>query len=69
MALRRRGGAVGRVGLLVQVSGDGDGADTNTISYGDALCGSQYKRASLVAICLAAFQQLTGINVVMFYSS
>lgn len=54
--------------LRQQVSGGGDD-EGNTVSYGQALCGPQYKLASFVAISLAAFQQLTGINVVMFYSS
>lgn len=39
------------------------------MTYGQAFCGDQYKRSTFVAIGLAMFQQLTAINVVMFYSS
>jgi Na+/melibiose symporter-like transporter len=38
-------------------------------SYKDTLCSPKYSKATLVGCTLAMLAQLTGINIVMFYSS
>ena len=38
-------------------------------SYGDVFCSPFYRKATFVGISMAAFQQFTGINVIMFYSN
>ena len=39
------------------------------IGYGAVCCGPQYSRATFVGCSLSIFQQMTGINVIMFYSN
>lgn len=43
--------------------------DTNDVGYVQACCSPQYSRATFVGCSLAIFQQLTGINFIMFYSN
>jgi len=45
-------------------SGDGEKP-----SIGKTFCGDQLRYASLLGVFFGIAQQLTGINVVMFYSS
>lgn len=52
-----------RVDAIIINRGDG------VPSYGDTLCNPQYSRATLIGCLLSMLQQLTGINIVMFYSS
>ena len=44
-------------------------ADEDNISYGKVCCDPRYSRATFVGCSIAIFQQLTGINVIMFYSN
>lgn len=39
------------------------------IGYSEAFCGAPYRRANLVGIMMAIFQQTTGINVIFIYSN
>jgi hypothetical protein len=39
------------------------------LSYGTLCCEKRYRRATLVGCTLSVFVQLTGINVIMFYSN
>lgn len=43
--------------------------ESNGLSYGVVFSSPLYRKASLVGCTLAMFQQLTGINIIMFYSS
>lgn len=45
------------------------GGAESSPSYGETITGARYKYATLVGCLLSMFQQLTGINFVMFYSS
>ena len=59
---------------IIKEIGGGDGAESDdlapaNLSYGDVFCGPLYRKATLVGISLAAFQQMTGINIIMFYSN
>ena len=42
---------------------------THKLSYKEVFTSPLYSRATFVGCCLAVFQQLTGINIIMFYSS
>jgi MFS family permease len=50
-------------------AGESDDLAPATLTYGDVFCGPLYRKATLVGISLAAFQQMTGINIIMFYSN
>ena len=39
------------------------------IGYGAVCCGPKYSRATFVGCSMSIFQQMTGINVIMFYSN
>ena len=39
------------------------------LSYGTVFCDPRYSKASFVGCCIAIIQQLTGINIIMFYSN
>ena len=39
------------------------------MSYGTLICDPRYRYATLLGCSLSIFQQLTGINVIMFYSN
>ena len=39
------------------------------MSYGTLICDPRYRRATILGCALSIFQQLTGINVIMFYSN
>lgn len=39
------------------------------MSYGKVCCSPKYSRATIIGCMLSVFQQLTGINVIMFYSN
>mmetsp|Transcript_102 Transcript_102/g.198 ORF Transcript_102/g.198 Transcript_102/m.198 type:complete len:265 (-) Transcript_102:19-813(-) len=41
----------------------------NDTGYGSVCCSPQYSKATFVGCTLAIFQQLTGINFIMFYSN
>lgn len=43
--------------------------DNDKLTYGSLCCGPRYRRATWVGCTLSVFQQLTGINVIMFYSN
>lgn len=43
--------------------------DIGNIGYGAVCCNPTYSRATFVGCSLSIFQQLTGINVIMFYST
>jgi hypothetical protein len=43
--------------------------EDNDVGYKQACCSPQYSRATFVGCSLAIFQQLTGINFIMFYSN
>lgn len=45
-----------------------EGAEQSA-GYGAVLCSPKFSKATFVGICLAIFQQLTGINFIMFYSN
>lgn len=46
-----------------------DGGEEATLSWNEVFCGVRYSRATFVGIVLAMLQQLTGINVIIFYSN
>ena len=52
----------------IQVGG-GEGGSSGQAGYGAVCCSSQYKRSTYVGCALSIFQQLTGINFIMFYSN
>lgn len=52
-----------RIESIVVVQGE------SSPSYKETLCGPKYQMATLIGCTLSLFQQLTGINIVMFYSS
>lgn len=56
-----------RIGFIV-VDGGEDGEEKE-LSYGTICCSPKYRRATLVGCFLSVFQQLTGINAIMFYSN
>ena len=41
----------------------------HNVSYKEVFTGPLYRRATFVGCTLAVFQQLTGINIIMFYST
>ena len=43
--------------------------DTMNVGYGKAFFDPVYTRASILGCTIAIFQQLTGINILMFYSN
>uniref|UniRef100_A0A7S3IVE3 Major facilitator superfamily (MFS) profile domain-containing protein n=1 Tax=Strombidium inclinatum TaxID=197538 RepID=A0A7S3IVE3_9SPIT len=45
------------------------GGQREELSYSKLCCNPKYRRATLVGCTLLVFQQLTGINVIMFYSN
>lgn len=51
-----------------QIIVDGDEDDSGP-GYGTLCFDPRYRRATAVGITLAIFSQLTGINVIMFYSN
>jgi hypothetical protein len=57
--------AIERIAEIVVISDE----DGKKITYGSLCCGPRYRRATLVGCTLSVFQQLTGINVIMFYSN
>lgn len=56
-----------RIGFIV-VDGKDDGEDKE-LTYSVICCSPKYRRATLVGCFLSVFQQLTGINAIMFYSN
>jgi MFS family permease len=54
---------------LIEVKSSEEGKKSAAPSYKDTLCSPQYSTATLVGCLLAIFQQLSGINIVIFYSS
>jgi len=50
-------------------TGNDTSRNDQQVSYGQVFCNPQYSRATFVGCSLAVFQQLTGINVVIFYSN
>ena len=54
---------------LIEVKTSEEGEKAAAPSYKDTLCSPQYSTATLVGCLLAVFQQLSGINIVIFYSS
>jgi hypothetical protein len=52
-----------------ELGGGNDNSEEENISYGQALCSPEYKNATRVGIVLAVGQQLTGINLFMFYAA
>ena len=46
-----------------------DGDDKDGQSLGKLCCDTKYRRATLVGCTISIFSQLTGINVIMFYSN
>lgn len=55
-----------RIEQIVVEEGEDDDSGP---SYGAICCDPRYRRATGVGITLAIFSQLTGINVIMFYSN
>ena len=53
-----------RIDVIVTVDEDDD-----DVTYGQVCCDRKYARATIVGCTLSVFQQLTGINVIMFYSN
>jgi hypothetical protein len=54
----------------IQVDGqDNDVFEDNNLGYGTVCCSPLYSKATFVGCALAIFQQLTGINFIMFYSN
>lgn len=47
------------------VIGEGEGGP----SYSETITSPKYRKATLIGCTLSMLQQLTGINIVMFYSS
>lgn len=39
------------------------------IGYKDICCNHNYKRATILGVLLAVFQQMTGVNIIYFYSN
>lgn len=39
------------------------------IGYAKVFCDPHYSKSSLLGCALAVFQQLTGINIIMYYSN
>lgn len=54
---------------LIVVDKAVEGSTDTQVTYGKTLCNPQYKMATLVGITMSIFQQCSGINAVMFYSS
>ena len=55
---------------IALIGGDeGEENDSASVSYGQVLCHPRYRMATFVGCMLSLFQQLSGINAVMFYST
>ena len=48
---------------------DESGEEVSDVTYKEAFTGPAYRKATFVGISIAAIQQMTGINVIMFYSN
>ena len=46
-----------------------DSEEKENLGYGTLCCSPKYRRATLVGIFISVFSQLTGINMIMFYSN
>lgn len=57
--------AIERIDEIVVISDEAG----KKLTYGSLCCGPRYRRATWVGCILSVFQQLTGINVIMFYSN
>lgn len=57
--------AAERTSFIITVNED----DQNDMSYGTLCCDPRYSRATILGCALSVFQQLTGINAIMFYSN
>lgn len=56
-------------GQIDDLGGDENEAGHFNVTYRSVFCSSYYRKATFVGISMAAFQQFTGINVIMFYSN
>ena len=43
--------------------------EPETIGYKDIFCNSMYYKATIIGLLLAVFQQMTGVNIIYFYSN
>lgn len=57
--------ATERTALIICLNED----DQKDMSYGTLCCDPRYSRATILGCALSIFQQLTGINAIMFYSN
>ena len=46
-----------------------DNAKSSSPSYSETLCSPKYKKATVIGILISFFQQISGINAIMFYST
>lgn len=53
----------------IEIMADNNGTMGNSLTYTQLFYGKRWRRASWVGVTLALFQQLTGINAIMFYSN
>ena len=58
-----------RIELLKIEQENGQGGEESIVTWKDIFCGERFSRATGVGIILAILQQLTGINVIIFYSN
>jgi predicted MFS family arabinose efflux permease len=58
-----------RIELLKIEQENGIGGEESVVSWKEIFCGERFSRATMVGIILAVLQQLTGINVIIFYSN
>ncbi len=49
--------------------GDGQGKDSGEPTYGQLLCKKKYRKEMFIGNTLSFFQQATGINAIVFYST
>lgn len=47
----------------------GSPEEPETVSYKDIFCNSLYWRATIIGLLLTVFQQMTGVNIIYFYSN
>lgn len=43
--------------------------EEESIGYRDIFCNELYAKATVIGLLLAIFQQLTGVNIIYFYSN